>query len=220
MALKADARKQDLNIIGNGSLGSFAALVLLKMTRAFGWRLKLFDFDIVEAHNVRNQLYREEEVSASKTEALTSLLKLLGGVDAPVEPVSGRVDRTTPLHGVVVVTVDKMKERREAFEAAKYRADIDRFVDARSGGDAAMVYALDPRDPDQVRRYEETLYSDEEAVPAPCADERTIPIIFAIAAAIARLLALHAEGKLHGFIEILVNFEKLPILGSKEYKED
>ena len=135
-------------------------------------------------------------------------------------PVPGRVNRATPLHGIVVVTVDNMKARREAFEAAKYRADVSLFVDARSGGDGAMVYALDPRDPDQVRRYEETLYEDEEAIPAPCADERTIPTIFAIAAAIARILALYANGGLHSFIEILLNFEKLPIISGKEYKED
>lgn len=211
---------QDLNIIGTGSLGSFAALALSKMARAFGWRLKLFDFDTVEAHNALNQLYREEDAGAKKTEALLSLLKYLAGADLPAESVPKRASRKTALHGIVVVTVDTMKARREAFEAAKYRADISLFVDARSGGDGAIVYALDPRDPDQVRRYEETLYDDEEAVPAPCADLRTIPTIFAIAAAIARLLAIHAEGKLRGFIETLINFEKLPTLQSREYKED
>ena len=211
---------RDLNIIGNGSLGSFTALALVKMARAFGWRLKLFDFDTVEPKNARNQLYREEDAGAPKTEALAALLRHLGAADAAVMPVPGRVNRATPLHGIVVVTVDNMKARREAFEAAKYRADVSLFVDARSGGDGAMVYALDPRDPDQVRRYEETLYEDEEAIPAPCADERTIPTIFAIAAAIARILALYANGGLHSFIEILLNYEKLPITSSKEYKED
>ncbi|MDP3947223.1 MAG: ThiF family adenylyltransferase [bacterium] len=214
MALK------DLNIVGNGSLGSFTALALLKMARAFGWQLKLFDFDTVEAHNVLNQLYRKEDVGTPKTEALAALLKYLGGADTSILPVPGRVDRNTPLHGVVITLVDTMKARREAFEATKYRADVSLFIDARSGGDGAVVYALDPRDPDQVRRYEETLYKDEEAIPAPCADERTIPTIFAIAAAIARLLALSESKELRNFVEILLNFEQLPILSSKSYKED
>jgi len=209
-----------VNIIGAGSLGSFTALLLAKMARAFSWELRLFDFDSVEAHNLRNQLFREADVGVSKVAALADILRLLCGETLALSATEAKIDNETFLRDAIIVLVDNMKTRREAFEAAKYRADVSLFVDARSGGSAAMVYALNPRDPDQVRRYEETLYNDEEAVPAPCADERTAPTIFAIAAAIARILALYENDALAGFIETLINFEQLPNLKSSEHKED
>ena len=44
-----------INIIGAGSLGSFATLLLSKMFDLFACPIKVIDFDTVVSHNVRNQ---------------------------------------------------------------------------------------------------------------------------------------------------------------------
>jgi len=147
-----------------------------------------------------------------KVEALRNLLQILGDADITIS--DERIMKDSKLDGIVIVLVDSMKSRKAILEAARYRANIPLVIEARSGGDVAAIYAFDPRNPDSLRRYEDTLHDDEEAVPAPCADSQTVDIIFVIASLIGRFMALHAKGKLNGFIEALINFENhnLPVI--------
>lgn len=197
-----------ITIVGAGSLGSFTALLLAKMAKGLNWSLRLCDFDKVETHNQRNQLFKRADVGRSKVEALKDLLEIISDVDISIS--TGRITAESELDGIVIALVDSMKSRKEIFEAVKYCANVPLLVEARSGGDVAVIYAFDPRDPDNVKIYESTLHSDAEAVPAPCADPQTVDIIFEIAALIGKLLSLHSKGKLRGFFEVLINFEDLP----------
>lgn len=65
---KVDGR---CHIIGCGSIGSNVAELLAR----YGIEnIVLYDFDIVESHNIANQLYTEEDVGTPKTEALARFL--------------------------------------------------------------------------------------------------------------------------------------------------
>lgn len=59
------------HIIGCGSIGSNVAE---QLTRYGVEDIILYDYDIVESHNIANQLYTEEDIGKSKTEALTNIL--------------------------------------------------------------------------------------------------------------------------------------------------
>lgn len=59
------------HVIGCGSIGSNVAEQLAR----YGIEdIVLYDFDIVEPHNIANQLFTEEDVSKEKTQALAELL--------------------------------------------------------------------------------------------------------------------------------------------------
>lgn len=59
------------HVIGCGSIGSNVAEQLAR----YGIEdIVLYDFDIVERHNIANQLFTEEDVSKEKTQALAELL--------------------------------------------------------------------------------------------------------------------------------------------------
>lgn len=59
------------HVIGCGSIGSNVAELLVR----YGVEdIVLYDFDIVESHNIANQLYTEKQISMNKTEALMDIL--------------------------------------------------------------------------------------------------------------------------------------------------
>ncbi|MDO8516353.1 MAG: ThiF family adenylyltransferase [bacterium] len=180
---------KEINIIGVGSLGSYTAFELGKMAPAFGWEFTYIDHDKVAPHNTINQLYRQADIGKYKVDALSRIMWEFTGTRPRTRPVQANKD--TSLHGTVIMLVDNMAARKEIFEACAFRIDIDLYIEARSGGTGAQVYALDPRDTDLVKRYRETLYSDDESLPAPCADATTVPIIPLIAGTIGHILVRH-----------------------------
>lgn len=211
--------KQKINIIGAGTLGSFVALLLAKMLgeerKIIGW-----DKDLVVEHNTLNQLYRQEDVGLYKVDALKKTVGYLSGIKLAIRKTM--VGRGTNLSGIVIVLVDNMEARREIFEACKYRADVSLYIEARAGGDGALVYALrPPHNPDWVRRYEKTLYSQAAGIPAPCATRETLDVSWLVAASIARIFTRHLRAKLRPseFIEVVIDTADLPIVTSKIYNE-
>lgn len=61
----------ECHVIGCGSIGSNVAEQLAR----YGIEnIVLYDFDIVESHNIANQLYTEEDIGKPKTEALLDIL--------------------------------------------------------------------------------------------------------------------------------------------------
>ena len=214
-------RPTRITIIGNGSLGSFTSLLLAKMAPAYNWRIHLVDHDTVENHNLLNQLYREEDVGKEKPEALLDILSTLAE-RAPVASSVARVDSSSELTGIVITLVDSMQARKEIFAACAYNLSIPLYIEARSGEKGALVYAFDPRDPDCVRRYEKTLYSDAVADPAPCATEQTIPILWAVAAIIGKLVSRLSKQVVSKseFVEALIGMDNLPNISTRVYTEN
>lgn len=184
-------RDKNLFLIGNGSLGSFAAPLIGRFAGRFGWHLHFIDFDKVERHNLENQFFREKDLGRPKADALAEIVEGLSGVRAT--PELRKAGENDKFQGIVVVLVDSMKARRVIWEICRYEMDVRLFVEARSGGDVAIVYSLDPRDPDSVRRYDRTLYTDEDAAPAPCANSRQLPMLYLIAGAIGEALVRFEE---------------------------
>lgn len=202
-----------VNLVGAGSIGSFTDFLLAIMGRNIPTHLLIWDYDKVEPHNQVNQLYRSEDAECCspisfKVDALKEILGKFSNVDILV--FKDKVGEETELRGNTVVMVDSLEERRKIFKAVKYRASVPLYIDARSGGERAVVYAFDPRDIDQVLRYEKTL--EGYGSPAPCANPDTIPTLFAIASVIARMLDEFTKSKVAIFTEVLINFSRIPII--------
>ena len=179
-----------VHLIGCGGIGSFTALVLSKMGVQ---RLHLYDPDGIEEHNLPNQLFRLKDVGRSKVEALQEILEEFAG--APVEglPVEVEGRRMT---GVVISGVDSMRARKAIWlRSIRYRASVLRYLDARMGAEVARIYAVNPTDPDDIRAYEKSLYTDEEAEVLPCTAAAISYSGFAIAGLIGNLVKRLATGE-------------------------
>ena len=156
-------------IIGAGAIGSHTAESLAKI----GIReMDVWDFDTVEAHNLPNQGYRLGDLGKLKVEALKERLEADTGVTvrAHAEKFTGE-DLT---HELVISAVDSMSARKTIWTSVKNSLHTQTFIDPRMASRYGIIYIVDMTNSEMVEAYEKTLYSDEEAHPAPCTDKATV----------------------------------------------
>lgn len=164
-----DILDNPINIIGAGAIGGFAALSLAKMGFS---NMTVWDFDSIETENLSCQFYPKDSVGQPK---VTALKELIAGFTH--NEIKDRNERYTvgALEGVVVSAVDTMSARKMIWDNHKHKANGARYIiDPRMGAEDAMLCVVDPNRDEDIKSYEKTLYSDAEAVPAPCTAKSTM----------------------------------------------
>lgn len=160
-----------VHIVGVGATGSKIALSLGKL--GIGDNLHLWDDDVVEPHNVANQAYGLHHVGTPKVEACSDLLKMFTGSTPHIH--NEKVTRSTRLDGVVFLLVDTMDTRKEIWDGAlKMKLPVKCVIETRMGVNEGRVYVFDPKNFDQIRDWESTLYSSAEAVTSACGSKISI----------------------------------------------
>ena len=71
----AENRKDVAYIIGAGATGSWLSLILSKLGFS---KIKVFDFDVIEEHNLPNQFFKNRQVGMLKVMALGKNIAELG----------------------------------------------------------------------------------------------------------------------------------------------
>ena len=148
-----------IDIIGVGATGSKIALSLAKL----GVRnLHVWDDDIVEPHNLANQVYLRPDLGMPKTKAVRFMIQRAS--DVAVNPHGHWLPEHARMLGdVVFCMVDSMAVRRQVFESMRHHLRTSLVVDSRMGVDTAQLLTYRPRDEVSMRAYEATLFSDEDA---------------------------------------------------------
>ena len=165
-----------VHIIGCGATGSWIALMLVKMGIQ---DLRLYDFDKVEAHNLPNQLYTEDDIGEFKVDALKKHLENFKTSElTQIHKRCFRVDEEV-CHdeinsGTVFCLVDSMSARQTIIEALQYKYGIDCFIETRMGTDNFRVYCIDVKNPDHVDRYMNTICDDSTTEESACGTSQTI----------------------------------------------
>lgn len=178
-----------VTIIGVGGVGSMASLVLAKMGSI---NQTLYDHDTVEEHNLPSQLFRLGQEGMPKVAALKENVELLA-IEPRVTAKQMEWDgHTSP---VMVCAVDSMATRKAIYERLKPAYSVELYVEARMSAEMVRLYALRPCDPTVQATYEATLYSDEEADPAPCTSRAVAYNTAIIAGLIGSLVKKHLMGE-------------------------
>lgn len=177
-----------VTVIGVGGIGSPTVLALSKMGVQ---PITVFDDDTVETHNLPNQIYRLDDVGKPKTEALAETVAAYAGMTLNV---NGRFERQ-PVSGVAVSAVDSMEARAAIWKRMRFNSRVLLYIDARMGAQVARIITVKPYDLDQVRWYESTLYSDEDADEARCTEKAIIYNVFLIASLIASQVKKFSSGE-------------------------
>lgn len=202
------ALETPVHVIGCGGIGSFAALALGKLGCT---RLHLYDDDRVEEHNLPNQLYRLKDVGQPKAAALAEIIELFTGVRPQAFVRRVEVER---LQGIVISGVDSMAARKTIWRrSVRYRAGVPLYLDARLGAEICRVYAVRPTDPEDVRCYEQSLYTDAQAAALPCTAGAIIYTGFAVASLLADEVKKFATGESVAR-EILYDLKTLTLIAS------
>src|SRR5687768_2873952 len=179
---RPDQALSAVTLIGAGGVGSAIGLLLAKMGVP---ELTVFDFDLVEGHNLPSQLYRREDIGRPKAEALAEIAKSFadGQIDARAERYADQ-----PLSGLVISAVDSMDVRLSIWERLRFNADVELYVDTRMGANLAVIHCVRPCDPDDVKRYERHLYPSSEASDVPCTARAIVYNTFGVASMVGAIV--------------------------------
>lgn len=185
----ADPEKLDKKIlvVGAGGIGSWTVLALLKM----GCQdVTVMDYDEVEVHNAGSQLYGSWDSGKTKVQALEDRLSTLSDIEANFinnQITPENVNQIVSEFDIIVFAVDLIDVRKLLFEALKNTQK--RFIDGRMAGNAIEIYSVLLDNPEQVKLYEETLFSEEEAIHVECSSRAVIYNCFVIAGLITDIVA-------------------------------
>jgi len=163
-----DAQVNDhgITIIGAGAIGSrvFATLVELGLKN-----IEVYDPDIVEAHNLANQLYRYDDIGQFKVNGLVYWAQEKLGVNSLPNSMnfySDYFDANTPAHSTVFLLVDSLQSRHDIVVALSNRNNVVRVIDVRMAATHGNVFTFSPIM--DIDAYLSTIGSDEEAEVSAC----------------------------------------------------
>jgi len=176
-------------VIGAGAIGSATVVTLAKMGCS---DITVWDDDLLEEHNVPNQLCKPSMVGHPKVEALRELTMDLTEVVIKVE---NRRYRGQKLRGVVIAAVDSMDARLAIWRRVRLDPEVPLLIDGRMGAEFGRIYITRPTDPDDINFYEANLYSSSEAEPLPCSARSVIYCPQVVAGFIGTFIKDHATGE-------------------------
>lgn len=163
-----------IHIIGVGATGSrvFASLIELGMTN-----LHIYDPDVVESHNLANQIYTTDDVGKPKVHGCYEFARRKLGID-PAQHIStyetaittARINSSNILcGGIVFLMTDTMESRRNIFRALINRYNINQqaylaplaIIETRMASTHGSVFLINPFDTFMCSQWESTLVKDE-----------------------------------------------------------
>lgn len=129
-----------IHIVGCGSVGSTLAE---NLTRCGVTKMTLWDFDTVEAHNIVNQMFRQQDVGKPKVEALKDILTDINSEikdDVELKPMGweGKL-----MSGYIFLCVDNIELRRTIVEKHMDSPYVKAVFDFRTLLESAQHYAAD-----------------------------------------------------------------------------
>lgn len=147
-----------VHIIGCGAIGSWVAMQLVRQGIT---SFELWDFDVVDEHNLTNQHYPKAHVGKPKVASLQAQMKSVNpslSITIHNEPYQEQ-----PLAGYVFLCVDSIDLRRTIATFHQDNKLIIAMFDCRMGLTAAQHYAAEWHDPKQVTRFLASMnFTDDE----------------------------------------------------------
>lgn len=153
--------KSAIHIVGCGSVGATIAenLVRLGLTN-----ITLWDFDKVEAHNLSNQIFRQQDIGHPKVDALKDILTELNPELNGTLKLKGDGWAGQQLNGYVFLCVDNIELRRKIVEQHFDNPYIKLMMDFRTLLESAQHYAADWSDYKMRENFLNSMnFSHEEA---------------------------------------------------------
>jgi adenylyltransferase/sulfurtransferase len=149
-----------IHIIGCGAIGSTVAEMLTRMGVE---ELHLYDFDVVTAHNIANQMFYAIDISTPKIDAIQYVLTNINPDIKIIKHEEGWKPGMS-LSGYVFLCVDNIDLRRQICNENMYNPYIKAIFDFRMRLTDAQHYAADWSDEKSKENLLSTMqFSHEEA---------------------------------------------------------
>lgn len=195
---------KNVYIIGAGGTGSWISLFLSKI----GHSIHIWDEDSFSFENLSGQFTLTTTIGVNKTRATRDNTRAFG-CDNPYY-VNDRhwnedefINRNS---NIVISCADSMDVRKRAFEYWKKHqlakterdpSEMNVFIDTRMSAVTGEIYMLTTSK--HMKLYEATLFSDEEAIEAPCNLKATTHCAATLAGLVVAMFNNQVSNKIDGF---------------------
>lgn len=179
-------------VVGAGSIGSWTTLALLKLGC---YKVAVLDFDVVEEHNAGSQVYTSLDEGKTKLDALE--FRLTGLTELKPLYIDNQLEEDNAKEllepfDIVIGAIDNIEGRKLMFDSLKGTNKL--YIDGRMAGNAIEIYTIPMNDPEKVKLYESTLFSNDEAIHIPCSERSVVYNCFVVAGLIADIVAQASNG--------------------------
>ena len=195
-----------INIIGCGSVGSWAALCLAKTGAS---QLTLWDDDSVEELNIPNQVYRPSDIGRKK---VTALAENIGLMTEMIPTIHQRRFDALPVSGIVVIAVDSMDTRIDLWRSLRDQSQVW-MIDSRMGAEVARILTVKLSSLSSKRDYGRSLYRSEEALQEPCTARSTCYCASGLASFLTAKIVKIVTNRSYS-PDITIDFRNALLLGS------
>lgn len=153
---------------GAGGIGSWLTIFLARA----GFSPIVYDFDLIEEHNLGGQLFRQVDIGTNKAHALFKIIQEFSNQD--ISTIAERITENSPSHHFSFSAFDNMKARKDLFETWKRSIEgcpvTPIFIDGRLEMEQLQIFCVTP---DRIEAYEQQLFDDSEVDDAPCTMKQT-----------------------------------------------
>lgn len=162
-------KSQEVVMIGGaGGIGSWLSFFLARA----GFTPVIYDFDIIEEHNIGGQLFKYDDIGKTKVQALSDIIRDYSNIF--INTFCQKIDENSPSHCFVFSAFDNMKARKDLFNCWKKNLHSYSikpiFIDGRLTMEQLQIFCVTPENIDE---YEKHLFDDSEVEDAPCTMKQT-----------------------------------------------
>lgn len=163
----------EIHVVGIGATGSRIVRNLIELGFP-GSQIHIHDFDVVEEHNINNQVFDLNHIGMPKVVAMFDIIN--HGYGEQIHSHQQKVDADTELSGIVFLLTDTMSSRREIVESMKMNPNIKLVVETRLDPECGYVHTFNPLDTRQFEFFIDSLFDDDAfpEVVSACGTRQTI----------------------------------------------
>jgi len=185
LADPAKFKVRTVTVLGAGAIGTVVAIGAAKLGTEL---VRIIDYDRFEDHNVANQLCIEASIGEFKSTEVATLADQMSSAHTRAHSIPWKLAKSEDgqfvfqtydgqhvdmapravIEGIVVSCPDDMDARRHLWELCKFNPKTPLLIDVRVAGQYFHILTTGTMATADVKRYEVTLHSNEEATEIPC----------------------------------------------------
>jgi molybdopterin/thiamine biosynthesis adenylyltransferase len=136
-----------------------------------GWHhFRVWDLDIVESHNLPNQIYDNKHIGMKKVDAFKEILLRFNPhcIIETNDIFYTSHDFADSMEGAVFIAVDSLKARKDIMQGLKLNPMIDLILETKMGFTHAEMNFINPLDSKTINNYIEMLKDDKDVEESAC----------------------------------------------------
>lgn len=186
----------DIVVGGVGGIGSWLAMLLGRA----GYRLYLFDDDVIDETNMAGQLYTVSSIGQNKASAIKKAIFNYSH-NSEID-VMGRYEKDSEASPIMFSCFDNMEARKTLFENWSSQEDRSIFIDGRMLAESFQIFAVTPGKEDEYRA---TIFDDNDVKEQPCSAKATSHTAAIISGMMMSILTNHMSN-----VKLDMNIREVP----------